>query len=41
MGSGGELNPSRFKLRLKPLLIVASYVYRELRHDFYIEKTTR
>jgi len=35
---GGELNTSRFKLRLKPLLIGASYVHRELRHDFYIDE---
>src|SRR5262245_16235637 len=36
---GGELNLSRFKLGLKPLLIGASYVYPELRHDFYIDGT--
>ena len=36
---GGELNLSCFKLSLKPLLIGASYVYPELRHDFYIDET--
>lgn len=35
---GGELNLSSFKSRLKPLLIGASYVYPELRHDFYIDE---
>jgi len=36
---GGELNLSNFKFQLKPLLTGASYVYRELRHDFYIDET--
>jgi hypothetical protein len=37
---GGELNLSSFKLKLKPLLIGATYVYPELRHDFYIDEAS-
>ena len=36
---GGELNLSSFKFQLKPLLTGASYVYREWKHDFYIDET--